>query len=388
MIVIAVAAAAIWAIAIWWIPRRDMSAVPRPQTEVRERPAFVGREACHECHRENSDVHGRSPHAATFVLTSDSDVAQRLCGSTADGGTEFGTYHYDCDAEGLTARVPEQFGGRLFPLDFALGSGKHAVTFLTLLKDPSGETVGVEHRMSWYPRQSGLGLTPGHEGLSPGSPAEQFGRIFRGETLQRCIGCHTTDAQIDGDRLVNVQPGVQCEACHGPGSLHVEAARTARDTGSSLIQRDWSAAEEVRLCGRCHRLPEDIAPERLEAYPGSLVRFQPVGLLRSRCYQESEGELRCTTCHDPHRGLQASSVEEQSASCRDCHGRPQRSHCPVSPGTDCVRCHMPAQELIPGIAFHDHWIRVRLGSSAEARTADDPVHESDHALPAARPDGP
>ena len=26
---------------------------------------------------------------------------------------------------------------------------------------------------------------------------------------------------------------------------------------------------------------------------------------------------------------------------------------------DCIGCHMPAVEFVPGISFHDHWIRLR-----------------------------
>lgn len=341
---------------------------------------FVGWEACRECHSENVGTHSETGHAHTFAATQDSEIARTLCGAQAAGGEAYGTFHYDCDAEGLMASLPDRFGERRFPLDFALGSGKHAVTFLTLLREPSSETVGIEHRMTWYRGDGRLGITPGHEPLVPGGKGgEHFGRVFRGVDLQRCIACHNTTGTLAGRELTELQGGVQCEACHGPGAQHVHAAHEERDDAVELINARWSAAEEVALCGRCHRLPEDISPQRLAAYPRSLIRFQPIGLLQSRCYLESAGALKCTTCHDPHSDVDSRTIADQIATCQTCHGRPEQTPCPVSPATDCLRCHMPAVELVRGISFHDHWIRVPPQPSDPAADREPVDHAADHA---------
>ena len=349
-----------------------------PASAQQKHSTFVGIETCRECHAENADSHLRTPHATTFATTDESATAVGICNTTADGGSARGHYVYECDAQGLTVSLPERFPDRSFPLDFALGSGSHAITFLTLLQEPAGETVGIEHRMTWYRSDGRLDVTPGHDGLLLGESVEYFGRVFRGEDLKRCIGCHTTTASIVGDRLSDLRPGVQCEACHGPGKEHVRAARDAREEAPSLIRARWIAADEVALCGRCHRLPEDIAPERLAAYPKSLVRFQPVGLLQSRCYQASAGTLKCTTCHDPHSGVDSRSAEQQVATCLECHRGPQQTRCRVSPTADCIRCHMPSMELVRGISFHDHWIRVRTESADAVGSG---AADVDHAAP-------
>jgi predicted CXXCH cytochrome family protein len=236
--------------------------------------------------------------------------------------------------------------------------------------------------MTWYRSADELRLTPGHEGLAPVEPAERFGRLLQGEHTQRCIRCHTTTGRITGARLVGLDAGVQCEACHGPGARHVEAARAAASGAASRIRARWNAAEETALCGRCHRLPSDIAPERLRSYPKSLVRFQPVGLLQSRCYQESGGMLKCTTCHDPHRGIETRSAEAQAALCLACHQQEQQTRCPVSATADCIRCHMPSVEVMPTVMFHDHWIRVHRGGTEPP--ADDDLSVDEHSAPAGR----
>lgn len=155
-------AVAVVALVIVWrrrpVPPSELSG---PQSAVANTESkFVGVQACRDCHPENVLSHSQTAHAHTFAATRDSEISLRLCDERADGGAPYGTYHYDCDAEGLMARLPDRFGERQFPLDFALGSGKNAVTFLTLLQEPSGETVGIEHRMTWYRAHGRLDVTP------------------------------------------------------------------------------------------------------------------------------------------------------------------------------------------------------------------------------------
>jgi len=92
-----------------------------------------------------------------------------------------------------------------------------------------------------------------------------------------------------------------------------------------------------------------------------LARFQPVGLLRSQCFIESEGALRCTTCHNPHQTISDMSETEHIANCIECHQPEKSAHvsCPVSTTEGCIQCHMPKYDFESlGTGFHDHWIRV------------------------------
>lgn len=64
----------------------------------------------------------------------------------------------------------------------------------------------------------------------------------------KCIKCHVTGspemiaAQGDNPSF----PNVQCEACHGPGLRHVEAAKT----GDTVTDRPTHTEEET--CTKCH----------------------------------------------------------------------------------------------------------------------------------------
>jgi len=67
-------------------------------------------------------------------------------------------------------------------------------------------------------------------------------------TSGRCIRCHVTDsaemmaAQNDSPKF----PDVQCEACHGAGRPHVEAARA----GNAAAAKTRPISEAT--CTRCH----------------------------------------------------------------------------------------------------------------------------------------
>ena len=64
----------------------------------------------------------------------------------------------------------------------------------------------------------------------------------------KCIQCHVTGtpemiaAEVDKPSF----PGVQCEACHGAGQLHIDAAKT----GDSVTDLPKRTVEET--CTRCH----------------------------------------------------------------------------------------------------------------------------------------
>jgi len=337
-------------------PARERGAGPAPATEN----AHLGSESCSRCHPGEAFRHARSGHARTLAPARKSAAARHLAGSMFRDDQRGITFHYRLDEDGLTVTVPERLGDEFFPLDWAFGSGEHATTFLTLIPNRVGETVGIEHRVSVFAPDHHSGLTPSHAGLEPTQDVEQFGRVIRGPKLEACIGCHTTSAPAGKAAILERQANVGCERCHGPGAPHLQAVEEKRDDLAVLFGRgNHTAEEQIRLCGQCHRHPEALSETRIGSENPRLARFQPVGLLQSACYKKSGGQMSCTTCHDPHEHV-AQQRGEFEGRCVRCHAPDgsQSAPCRVSPAANCIACHMPEIEVRPGTAFHDHWIRI------------------------------
>ncbi|MCR9206655.1 MULTISPECIES: multiheme c-type cytochrome [Rhodopirellula] len=323
---------------------------------------FVGRKVCRECHETNFDLHANHGHASTFHQVSQTDLPEIFADTKFDGGANHGIYEYFADdQQALYVRLPAEFGQQAFPLQYALGSGQHAQTMLTLTTSADGQTEGIEHRVTCYHNER-VGITPGHSKKIPSNALELFGDMQRGEPLQRCVDCHTTQGEVVDASVKGLVANVNCEKCHGPGSEHVRVARnTPTPPKYSVGREDWDGESEIQLCGDCHRLPKNLSEREVREYPDLLARFQPVGMLRSRCYLESNGQMRCTTCHNPHQTIQAVAKDQHIHACIQCHDNQNTEHvvCSVSTDSGCIGCHMPPLEMDEGLRFHDHWIRVR-----------------------------
>ena len=356
---ITVACYVLWATTRPAPPQSVVPKAPRMTDPGKSQDLLVGTSACAECHPENAAWWAESGHAHTFQRTKDSEIARQLDGRVFEDpgrGTKF-FYHFDDD--GLSVSIPSRFGEDRFPLTYALGSGTHGLTFLSLIPHEEGRTIGVEHRATFFRSKEGLGITPGQKGLPPPpQEVEHFGKIVVGRTLENCIRCHTTSGRIAREQIVGLEAHVGCERCHGPGLQHTQAVEENREDHLMHVKDRWPTAyAEIRTCGQCHRLPNMLKETELRRESVALVRLQPVGLLQSACYLKSEGRLRCTTCHDPHKSV-AKNRGHYERICLECHTRPNSTNCPVNARTNCIKCHMPG--IVLGFSiFHDHWIRVR-----------------------------
>lgn len=80
----------------------------------------------------------------------------------------------------------------------------------------------------------------------------------------KCIKCHVTGTpeQIAAEAHKPTFPNVQCEACHGAGQLHIDAAKT----GDNVTDRPKHTVEET--CTRCHN---ETSPHYKPFYYQALV---------------------------------------------------------------------------------------------------------------------
>ncbi len=116
----------------------DGSSAPPHDLDRRVKPHLVGIRTCSRCHEEQAKAHATSGHSRTFIASNKSEHARALDGQTFTDPERGYTFHYKFDPEtGLSVTIPEKFKRQL-PLQYALGSGAHAITFL-------GLHTGAEH---------------------------------------------------------------------------------------------------------------------------------------------------------------------------------------------------------------------------------------------------
>lgn len=152
-----------------------------------------------------------------------------------------------------------------------------------------------------------------------------------------CGTCHTTGYRPEGNQddmpgMVGTwaEPGIRCEECHGPGSLHVANPYGVR----MLVDRDSAQ------CGACHSRG---AVEEVNASGGFIRHHEQYEEL----FQSKHAVIPCVQCHDPHTGvvqLRKADVQTTRTQCENCHfanAKYQDNEAHVALGVECVDCHMP-----------------------------------------------
>ena len=119
---------------------------------------YIGSRVCAECHPGEHAHFTRSGHALTFRNALESKVARRLIGRTVNDPEIPGvTWTYKADGDRFFADRAEQGTVERFPLEYGLGSGRHSLSFLTVI-DPAKPT-SLEHRLTYFAASDALDMT-------------------------------------------------------------------------------------------------------------------------------------------------------------------------------------------------------------------------------------
>ncbi len=308
--------------------------------------------SCIQCHEQASEF-SRTGHAQTLRPASDRISRDLLSQLETDPRAKTEGISVTNELGSVVATRQKDGIETEIKLDWCFGSGEHACTWVSLIPDSHGNTEALEFRFTWFPLEKRFGITPGQP-LQPGvSSVSSMGVLFGAPKTRRCLACHATFVpEIGGQVQDGIKTGVTCQRCHGPRGKHVA-------TGGEFHPQGWSKPgrmESVRRCAVCHRLPEEHPPD--EIVPGNinLVRFQPVGLLQSECFRQSE--MTCTACHDPHMPLHQQDTRG-IWQCIQCHDPQIEQHtlCGLHKTDDCLTCHMPKVRMTSPVTFTENWIR-------------------------------
>lgn len=340
----------------------------RPNTDTRG-IRYVGNKVCVGCHTTEA-TQLATPMAQALEAAPDCSIFNARRRLTFRNGS----YSYAMSRQGkvIVYTVNDGVNTITEPILYCFGQGHIGQTYLFRHNGMLYET-----RVSYFQKIRDLDFTIGHRRSVPTSLDDALGRVIGGDEPRQCFGCHTTGAVSGFElKLDQLRPGVECEACHGPGEKHLVAVKAQKFDDLQIFDPGSLSAHDLTqsFCGTCH-----TSFDQAMLMPGQSginnIRFQPYRIFNSRGHNTNDERIGCLACHNPHEKLQKEATYYDSK-CLACHLTMPRdaktatrtaSACPVST-KKCVTCHMPKVEL-PGMhsEFTDHWIRIAKPNESTPR---------------------
>jgi predicted CXXCH cytochrome family protein len=287
--------------------------------------------------------------------------------------------------------IRQRDGGWLrFHVDYTIGS-KWQQGYATRTLDGSFHVLPIEYnalRKIWVNYWKIID-PPGSERAN----ITEFPKLLPVTSYQEnCAICHTSQLRAASqdrnpmEHAAFLQPGVDCEMCHGPSAWHIKQMRLGRlgnkRPGDPPVDfRRIGNHDGVRICGQCHRQAavREIGRQYELNYStegGSFVqktwtrpydafsrkafykdgRFRETTFIteaftRSACYRK--GTAQCASCHAPHLDNFSENLtslkfkSNPNEMCLNCHTQyrtriaEHTHHAAGSEASQCVSCHMP-----------------------------------------------
>ena len=371
--------------------------------EIR-RAQFVGGKECISCHQREYELWKGSDHSNAMTIASDSTVL----GDFNNIEVEFrGTKSKFYKREGKFLVYTESVGGKMEELQITHTFGVRPLQqYLIPFKNGKYQCLPIAwdtENNKWFDM---AGMVYHAEELTPENWLYWTNQSQNWNGM--CAECHSTnlqknyDLEKDSFNTTWVDISVNCEACHGPGSDHLDWAKLpegSRDNdgnmGLVLKTSGTTSKQFIEACAPCHsrrtsfgpnehrereyynlHRPQNISPPLYFADGQILDEDYEFGsFTQSKMYMH---DVRCNDCHDSH------SIKfkfDGNALCTQCHRAEEfdsyQHHfhkyanedgqsvtdkfgkkIPVGEGALCKTCHMPGRYYM-GIDFRrDHSFRI------------------------------
>lgn len=265
-------------------------------------PVYIGSAACAECHQELAGVFAKSGHPYQLNQVVDAQPPK---------------YPFS-----KVAAPPE--GYTWADIAYVIGGYNWKARFI----DQDGYIITGDAESTTQYNLKNEDLEMGDEWV-----AYHAGE----ETPYDCGTCHTTGYSASGHQnelpgMIGTwaEDGVQCEACHGPGSQHVNHPMSFRMD----IDRD------AESCGSCHLRGSVGEVAASDGFISHQYEYQDL-------FPGKHAILDCVQCHDPHAGvvqLREAGRPPVQTTCENCHFQETAVQNVAVHGrinVKCVDCHMP-----------------------------------------------
>ncbi|MFD3189382.1 cytochrome c3 family protein [Sedimentitalea sp. HM32M-2] len=356
---------------------------------------YLGSDSCSGCHKDSAAGWAGSHHAQAWTLPSRETVAGDFSGTDFhhDGvtarfqtGAEGGYYIELTEKDGSQAEYQVHSVAGIEPLQqYLLETGPGRLQSFDVAWDTEQE--------KWFHLYPDQDLPPS-DGLHWTGPYKTWNA--------RCAECHATgfskgyDARRFSYASTQVEMGVGCEACHGPGADHVawaEGWKTTRTPppANHGFPVDFSdSVQTVEQCATCHsrretNLDGNPAPGTRydDAYVLALLRpglYYADGQIQDEVYVygsflQSKMYARGVTCLNCHNAHSLELKAEGNGLCSQCHSPAGNPDFPTLSAADydspahhfhpegttaakCQSCHMPERVYMGNDWRADHSFRI------------------------------
>jgi len=389
---------AVWALIAWHFLQDSRN--PDGADPIRSISSqYVGASTCAECHREQyanwqGSHHGQAmQHVKPDTVLGDfRDARFDYGGVTSRFFQRDGRFFVTTDGpDGKLTDYEIQYTFGLTPLQqylIALPGGR--LQALSIAWDSRPSEQGGQRWFHLYPSEQ----------IDHRDPLHWTGLYQNWNTM--CADCHSTEVRHNYDPGSDTfdtrwsEINVACEACHGPGSAHVDWARDGGKGDQGLAVRfdqrknpgrlaamrrstsfSFEEGAELKACAVCHSrrtaLTNEFAPG--EGYDQHFLPttlrpelYHVDGQIKDEVYEYNSFRqsrmfakgVTCSDCHEPHALKLRGDVETVCQQCHepDRYARAEHHHHGAQAAVRCVDCHMPQKTYMVVDPRRDHSFRV------------------------------
>ncbi len=373
---------------------------------------YVGKEACQGCHPSQFDTFTASQMGRSFRLAtlSNSDAEWEGITPIYDEPNDlyYLPFHRGEELFVMEFRLAgrDTVHQRIEKIDYIIGSGQHTNSHM---RNVNGYVYQIP--VTWYAQDRMWDMPPGFQ-----TTHSRFDRPIP----EACMTCHNAmPGFIEGseNRFSHVPEGIDCERCHGPGSIHVREKEAGnlvditREADLTIVNPARLSPDlQLNICESCHTQGADVYREGMgprnfrpgmplenvvnvfmpfdtDSTTSFVMASHPVRLRMSECFKGSHEEgsrlspMTCLTCHNPHVSIETLGRDHYEQACRSCHSGAgddlaaslvpsctEPSVVRAGGSGDCATCHMPnsATSDIPHVTITDHFIRTPSSTLTQA----------------------